>query len=205
MNIVRHKRREHGWSQEQLAEIADLSKLSVQRAESGRHIPSWDTAQKLGTALGVDAARIRNEAGLVGAISSVMTAILAEREPSARDLRRLPVPIRNVFVNFIETRRVLQEVLSRLSNWTSAYGRSSDSLARAGAEFNELFRDAMSRPPDLETLEQLRAQRAASEDARLRLGSDSRGFAAVFEELTIAHTAFTEAGIALNTVLLRYA
>jgi len=48
---VRHFRETHGWSQELLAEKADLNRSYLGEVERGRVIPSLATAQKLASAL----------------------------------------------------------------------------------------------------------------------------------------------------------
>lgn len=48
---VRHFRDERGWSQELLAEKADLNRSYLGEVERGRVIPSLATAGKLATAL----------------------------------------------------------------------------------------------------------------------------------------------------------
>jgi len=50
---VRHFRERHGWSQELLAEKADLNRSYLGEVERGRAIPSLATAAKLAAALGI--------------------------------------------------------------------------------------------------------------------------------------------------------
>jgi len=50
---VRHLRQEQGWTQETLAEHADLSRSYLGELERGRVIPSLLTLNKLSHALGV--------------------------------------------------------------------------------------------------------------------------------------------------------
>ncbi len=50
---MRHFREHHGWSQELLAEKADLNRSYLGEVERGRAIPSLATAAKLATALGI--------------------------------------------------------------------------------------------------------------------------------------------------------
>lgn len=50
---VRHFREHHGWSQELLAEKADLNRSYLGEVERGRVIPSLATAAKLAAALGI--------------------------------------------------------------------------------------------------------------------------------------------------------
>ncbi|MCK9262039.1 MAG: helix-turn-helix transcriptional regulator [Azoarcus sp.] len=49
--IVRHLRTERGWSQEKLAERADLNRSYLGEIERGDAVPSLLTAQKLAHAL----------------------------------------------------------------------------------------------------------------------------------------------------------
>lgn len=51
--VVRDLREERGWSQEQLAEHADLNRGYVGDIERGQAMPSLATLAKLATALGV--------------------------------------------------------------------------------------------------------------------------------------------------------
>ena len=51
--IVRKLRLQRGWSQEQLAELTDLSVRTIQRAERGQK-PSLETARSLASVFGVD-------------------------------------------------------------------------------------------------------------------------------------------------------
>lgn len=50
---VRHFRETHGWSQESLAERADLNRSYLGEVERGRVIPSLATAAKLASALDI--------------------------------------------------------------------------------------------------------------------------------------------------------
>jgi transcriptional regulator with XRE-family HTH domain len=50
---VRHFRETHGWSQELLAEKADLNRSYLGEVERGRVIPSLATAAKLASALNI--------------------------------------------------------------------------------------------------------------------------------------------------------
>jgi transcriptional regulator with XRE-family HTH domain len=50
---VRAKRKEAGFSQEKLAEIADLSTVFISRIERGKESPSVDNLVKIAKALGV--------------------------------------------------------------------------------------------------------------------------------------------------------
>jgi len=54
---VRAKRKETGFSQEKLAERADLSTVFISRVERGKESPSVDNLVKIARALGV---RVRN-------------------------------------------------------------------------------------------------------------------------------------------------
>jgi len=51
--VLRKMREERGWSQEQLAERADLNRSYLGEVERGRAIPSLVTASKLAVALEV--------------------------------------------------------------------------------------------------------------------------------------------------------
>lgn len=48
---VRHFREQQGWSQEALAERADLNRSYLGEVERGRAVPSLETAAKLASAL----------------------------------------------------------------------------------------------------------------------------------------------------------
>ncbi len=50
---VRHLREQHGWSQEVLAERADLNRSYIGELERGQAIPSLLTLKKLSLALGM--------------------------------------------------------------------------------------------------------------------------------------------------------
>jgi transcriptional regulator with XRE-family HTH domain len=51
--VVRRFRESHGWSQERLAEKADLNRSYLGEVERGRVIPSLATAAKLAAALDI--------------------------------------------------------------------------------------------------------------------------------------------------------
>ncbi|WP_148714499.1 helix-turn-helix domain-containing protein [Chitinolyticbacter meiyuanensis] len=51
--VIRRWRRQHHWSQEALAERADLNRSYLGEIERGDAMPSLDTAAKLARALGV--------------------------------------------------------------------------------------------------------------------------------------------------------
>jgi transcriptional regulator with XRE-family HTH domain len=63
MDIVRRLRKSKGWSQEHLAEAANIGRATVQRIESGAVVPSNEIALALAAALGTDAERIRVDSG----------------------------------------------------------------------------------------------------------------------------------------------
>lgn len=50
---LRQLREAHGWSQEHLAEVADLNRSYVGEVERGRAVPSLLTVEKLAVALGI--------------------------------------------------------------------------------------------------------------------------------------------------------
>ena len=52
-NAVRQVRKERGWSQERLAEHADLNRSYIGDLERGRAMPSLATLTKLASALGL--------------------------------------------------------------------------------------------------------------------------------------------------------
>jgi transcriptional regulator with XRE-family HTH domain len=106
MDLVRQLRKAKGWSQEQLAEAAQIGKATVQRIENGRVVPTRETALSLAAALDADARSIRLAAGLSGQVSRIMEitferdATRAERsdEPpiGSRPFKPKPTPSRNV-------------------------------------------------------------------------------------------------------------
>jgi transcriptional regulator with XRE-family HTH domain len=51
---VRHHRHQLGWSQETLAQEADINRTYVASLEAGRRNPSLDLMARLAAALGVD-------------------------------------------------------------------------------------------------------------------------------------------------------
>jgi XRE family transcriptional regulator, regulator of sulfur utilization len=55
---VRHFRELRGWSQELLAEKADLNRSYLGEVERGQVIPSLETAGKLAGALGISMSRL---------------------------------------------------------------------------------------------------------------------------------------------------
>jgi transcriptional regulator with XRE-family HTH domain len=55
---VRHFREVRGWSQEFLAEKADLNRSYLGEVERGQVIPSLETAGKLAGALGISMSRL---------------------------------------------------------------------------------------------------------------------------------------------------
>jgi transcriptional regulator with XRE-family HTH domain len=59
---VREARGDLGWSQEHLAEVANISVRTVQRIEAGKK-PSLQTLQALSSALGIDIPELRRGNG----------------------------------------------------------------------------------------------------------------------------------------------
>ena len=57
-SAVRHLREAQGWSQELLAEKADLNRSYLGEVERGKVIPSLATAAKLATALEISLSRL---------------------------------------------------------------------------------------------------------------------------------------------------
>lgn len=55
---IRHFREDHGWSQELLAEKADLNRSYLGEVERGKVIPSLATAAKLAGALNISLSRL---------------------------------------------------------------------------------------------------------------------------------------------------
>lgn len=58
---IRAKRRRRRWSQERLAEEADLSTVFISRVERGKESPSVDSLVKIARALGVRARELVRE------------------------------------------------------------------------------------------------------------------------------------------------
>jgi XRE family transcriptional regulator, regulator of sulfur utilization len=56
--VIRRSRDARGWSQEALAEKADLNRSYVGEIERGQVIPSLHTMEKLATALGVSVSEL---------------------------------------------------------------------------------------------------------------------------------------------------
>ena len=52
-SVIRHLRRKRGWSQERLAELADLNRSYLGEVERGDAKPSIGTAEKLADAFGI--------------------------------------------------------------------------------------------------------------------------------------------------------
>lgn len=55
---IRYYRKEKGYTQEQLAEITGISKMSIRRYETGERQPKIETVQKIADGLGVDIFRL---------------------------------------------------------------------------------------------------------------------------------------------------
>ncbi len=81
MDLVHQLRREKGWTQQHLAKAARVSRATIQRIESGQGRPDNETVLSLAAALEVDAARIRDGAGLAAQVLRVST-ICNERAPT---------------------------------------------------------------------------------------------------------------------------
>ena len=58
---IRAKRKKRRWSQERLAEKADLSTVFISRVERGKESPSVDSLVKIARALGVRARELVRE------------------------------------------------------------------------------------------------------------------------------------------------
>jgi transcriptional regulator with XRE-family HTH domain len=55
---IRSERKRHGWSQEELAERAELNRAYVTELESGRRTPNLDTLLRVSRALGLRLSRL---------------------------------------------------------------------------------------------------------------------------------------------------
>lgn len=103
MDLVRQLRLSKGWSQEQLAEAAEVGRATIQRIESGQVVPGKETALSLASALGVDPVRIRQDAGLAARVLRIAT-ITNTRAPTKSELRPLPPAMRKVFADYAAAR-----------------------------------------------------------------------------------------------------
>jgi DNA-binding XRE family transcriptional regulator len=132
MDLVRQLRVRRGWSQEQLAEVANVGRATVQRIERGRMCPSWETAQALGQAFDVDASRIRSAAGLAALVSATFEITLT-RELSDAELRRLPPCERAVFANYRAARVELAEAGTEAERLAAEFACILDVVPPRGA------------------------------------------------------------------------
>ncbi len=57
---VRALRDRRGWTQQHLSEVAGINSRTVQRIETGRHVPSQETLMALAGAFDVDVSRLRH-------------------------------------------------------------------------------------------------------------------------------------------------
>ncbi len=201
MDVVRKLRKEKGWSQDDLVAASHVSKSTIQRIETGRLVPSPGTAQSLGAALGIEAKRIREQAGIAVRISRVME-VLPDRDPPDRDLAPLPLRVRRIFVGFCDARRRLSAAQSQLSAATKETTAALHSIATAVARSNAMLMTAMRSPPNSETLARLQAFESEVEEAEAAHAAGTKAFHAASEELNRANTDFGDAGLAVTRLLL---
>ncbi|HTM45534.1 MAG TPA: helix-turn-helix transcriptional regulator, partial [Polyangiaceae bacterium] len=99
MNLVRQLREAKGMTQQQLADAAELSRVTVQRAERARTRIAPETAMALASVLETDAQSIRLGIGLQARLSHV-AAICQNRDATAAELNPLPEYMRKKFLDF---------------------------------------------------------------------------------------------------------
>jgi transcriptional regulator with XRE-family HTH domain len=99
MDLVRKLREQKAWSQEQLAEVAGVSKRTVQRIEKGACEISPETAKDLARALDQPAGDFIRYSGLRARLREI-AARGPQQAPSADELRILPARLRSLFEKY---------------------------------------------------------------------------------------------------------
>lgn len=201
MDLVHKLRREKGWSQQQLADASGVSRATVQRVEGGKVTPDKETALSLAAALGADAVRIRQDAGVAARVIR-LAEITNARNPTSEELAQLPPAIRQVFANFVAARSELDAVgqamdSERVRSSAAHEERMGLILAcdRAAAAVSESPRDAHA----------WRTYMDAHEQLANRGGRDGyKNAAALAAKMQLAFAAFNDAWLGLSRVLLQF-
>jgi DNA-binding XRE family transcriptional regulator len=129
MNLLRQLRKAKGLSQDQLAQAAGIGKATVQRIERGRCLPNWETAMSLAAVLDCDATSLRYGAGLAAEVSKLATISLT-RDATPTELRPLPEKLREVFLDYYESRKALvaanKVTEEAMASWVALFREQSN-------------------------------------------------------------------------------
>jgi putative transcriptional regulator len=131
MDYLRKHRCRNGMSQDQLARESGVAKPTIQRIEAGKTVPKLDTAQSLAQALGIDAARIIESAGLRGRLNRTLPRLWASvpPDPSELDLKGMPRTLVAPIVEYCEALRALEHTRTQFD---AALAEHDAALAATG-------------------------------------------------------------------------
>ncbi|MET0343706.1 MAG: helix-turn-helix transcriptional regulator [Polyangiales bacterium] len=117
-NVIRQRRLERGWSQQDLAIASGVSRSTIRRLESRKTVASNPTVAKLARALDLAHGTVRARCDLIVAIERI-TTLAQERDPPRYMLRWLPEPQRRVVEQFCAARRASHEATASLDRFAS--------------------------------------------------------------------------------------
>src|SRR5882724_2128842 len=201
MDLVRQLRREKGWSQEQLAAAAGLSRATIQRVEGGKVVPDRETTLALAGAFGVDASRIRLAAGLAARVHRVAD-ITGERAPTVDELRLLPLAVRRVFAEFAASRAECDNVTRSMGESTERSSAAHRGRKEVVSECRRLAEAVAENPGDQGLRKAYREALARVGDLPADTGADEAVALAVRSQRALRD--MSEKGMALTRLLLQF-
>ncbi len=203
MNTIRQARVAKGWSQQQLAEAAQLSRVTVQRIERGSTHMTQETAASLGAALGLDGASLRYTEGVAGALTQVM-AIVNERHATPSELARLPSSERATIAAFQEARAELARSTDALEAAGVAFTKALEGVGQAAALQHAAFFGYLRRIDDEDARAAYEATVIVQSEQQAALTAAQANCSAMGQRQMEALGHFVETGIAVNRLLFRF-
>lgn len=132
MDVVRKLRIRRGWSQRHLAEVAGISRATIQRIERGQIVPNPETTKAIAAALDVDARRILTAASLLACIVRTMKIGL-ELEATSAELAQLPPADKQILRELQKTRAAFLTTQDALTKAATGYSLPHEATAEEAA------------------------------------------------------------------------
>jgi transcriptional regulator with XRE-family HTH domain len=199
-NLLKQLRLAKGWSQEQLAEASKVGRATIQRIETGRSVPSKETALSLASALNADPVQLWQAAGLAARVLRV-AAINNVRTPTVGEVRTLPPKLRQVFSDFAAAKEECVRVTHAMAAASERSAVEHGQRMSALSEVSRLLSESRTRPDD-------QRLRVAYNEAIARVTKlplpDVEETVALNERTVTAMQGLSEKGMALTRLLFAF-
>jgi transcriptional regulator with XRE-family HTH domain len=203
MDLIKQLRRKKGWSQEHLAQAADVARATIQRIELGQVVPSNETLQSLAAAFGVDPEHIRVATGRAALVGKVMEITL-RRDATARELAPLAPELRQVFEEYYSARaemNAFNDTLERTgARSTTAFAASH----QARQELMEALLATCRNPTDTAAWEAYTAANARVEDLARSANEANSAVMTAMQGGPLVMRRWHDASLAVTQLLLQF-